>query len=200
MNTFLLRARPEGKDMLKAFRENGYVAIGWGKTGDLSDEEYEGIKTALAAKYAYEGRSLGNNSAMVNLFVNGMQSGDLLVVPDGDDIYLARVTAPYCYDAQAEFPHQHSVEWLQQVQRGQLSPGLRGSLQVPRTVVSLDMYGKEIEGLANLPSQAIGKAMMPIAVEYPLRPDFKIRFSLPADITKEEAGRLATYFSTLYFA
>lgn len=203
---WLVRSRPNNIERIKEFLEKNIIAIGWPGIGDLHGKSREDCKALLeGAPYRLRGLSLGQAYATIDLFVNQMQAGDLVLVPHGDDIYLGTIMSDYCYDGSVDnnamgYPHQRQVTWLRNKGRQDLSAALRGSLRVPRTAADLSHHVTEIEALAN------GQAYHPenerkeeLEVTYPLRPDFPITFRIPADMTQEEARRLSLYFSSLYF-
>ena len=67
-----------------------------------------------------------------------MQKGDLLLVPDGEDIFFAEVTGDYTFSAalcSEGYPHQRKVKWLKNVSRSDLSMALRSSLKADFGIV-----------------------------------------------------------------
>lgn len=203
MNAWLIRPVPHGTNRILEFRTNDIIAIGWPDTGDLQGKSREQLKTILSQPpYSLMGLALGNSYATVDLFVNQMRLGDYVLVPDGDDIYFAVVESNYYFDVSADkdgYSHQRKVKWLSDTSRQKLSKPLRTSLKVHRTAADLSHHFDEISALAS------GKEYIPavtpsINVTYPLRPQYTISFSIPDDITKDEAKRLSDYLKTLYFA
>lgn len=204
---WLVRPYPNKVDQLDQFKAKGIVAIGWRGIGDLSGKGIEDIKKTLSGEpYNYASLKLGNVCAPVDIIVNRMRPGDLVLVPHGDDIAFAEVTSDYQFDPAIDadedgYPHQRRVKWLSSTSRSSLSKGLRSSLKVQRTAANLSKHFDEIAALSKGEEYApSAKPEEAIRLSYPLRPDFKVEFSIPADITKDEADRLSTYFSTLYFS
>ena len=78
---------------------------------------------------------------------------------------------------------------------------LRISLRAPRTAAGLSQHVREIEALAQGGSFDAGAADASgsTQVSYPLRPGCEITFTIPNDITRQEAQRLSAYFASLYF-
>ena len=200
---WLLRPYPNNVRRLEEFRRNKLVAIGWPELGDLSGKPREEIKWLLQGEpYRLSGTRLGSSYATVDIFVNRMQKDDLLLVPDGEDIFFAQVESGYCFEsaqAAAGYPHQRRVAWLQSVARSDLSMDLRMSLKAQRTSVELTKHLAEIEALARGEENPVKDAQKTIAVSYPLRRDFTVRFEVPEDLTKTEAARLSSFFAGLYF-
>lgn len=202
MNTWLIRPFPHNKiNRIKEFRSQKIVAIGWPGIGNLTGQSRESIKALLAAPpNNYSGLELGNAYATIDIFVNRINVGDIVLVPDGDDIYFAEITSGYIFDATTVtdgYPHQRRVRWLSDTSRTALSKELRSSLKVQRATADLSHHATEIE------AHATGKPITVAAivdVSYPLRSDFTVNFKIPANISKTEADRLSTYFRSLYFA
>lgn len=203
---WLIRPYPHDISRINEFRQGGFVAIGWPGIGDLTGKSCEDIKRILAGKpYSLSGNALGCANATVDIFVNRIAPGDLILVPDGTDIFFAEICSDYYLDAafdsaQTGYSHQRKVKWLRTMTRDDLSKALRSSLKVWRTAASLSKHYEEIYALAYGKEYSPSSAAESIAVSYPLRKDFSISFSIPADITKDEASRLAQYFGTLYFS
>jgi len=207
---WLVRPYPHQIRRLLEFKSKNIIAVGWPGIGDLTGKSREDLKHILADKpYSLEGLALGNAYATIDLFVNQMQAGDLVLVPDGDDIYFAEIQGSYYLEASVDnttptggYPHQRPVKWLADVSRKELSKSLRSSLKVHRTTADLSQHAAEIDALAHGKSftPAADQASDLIQVSYPLRPDCTITFSVPADITRDEARRLSVYLSSLYFA
>ncbi len=203
---WLVRPRPHGKMRLEEFKNNNIIAVGWPCIGNLTGKSREDLKEILSMKpYQLSGLALGNTYATIDIFVNQMQKGDFVLVANGDDIYFAEIISNYYLDKTVDndedgYPHQRQVHWLTDTSRNQLSKSLRDSLKVHRTTANLSRHIEEIDALAH------GKTYEPkahnngtIEVSYPLRPNHTIVFSIPDNITKNEARRLSEYFATLYF-
>lgn len=207
-NAWLVRPYPHNTDIrrIDEFRQGNMVAIGWPGIGDLTGKSREDIKQILSGKpYELSGLGLGNAYATIDIFVNQMAIGDLVLVPDGEDIYFAEICSDYFMDAKYDcdatgYPHQRRVKWLQSVSRYALSKQLRSSLKVHRTTADLSKHYDEIAACAHGEAyQEPAASAEVVPVSYPLRKDFSVSFSIPADMTRDEAKRLAQYLETLYF-
>ncbi len=82
----------------------------------------------------------------------GMQTGDVVLAPDGEGSYRAgEVIGDYAYAAGEPLPHRRPVRWLDVViPRQNMSEGLLGSASVPLTVVgpnAITAHAEEIERL-----------------------------------------------------
>lgn len=205
-NAWLVRPFPHDTKRLEEFKQNSIVAIGWPGIGDLTGKLREDIKSILSGSpYNLSGLKLGNAYATVDLFVNRMQIGDLILVPDGEDIYFCEIVSDYYIDKSLDndndgYPHQRKIKWLSDTLRKDLSMALRSSLKVHRTTADLSKHYEEITALAH-GHEYVGEQSESntIEVTYPLRSDFSISFEIPTDISKSEAKRLSMYFESLYF-
>ena len=203
---WLVRPKPHGILRINEFCSDNIIAIGWPALGDLTNRSCEEIKELLKQPpYSLESYEWGRAYATVDIFVNQMEIDDLVLVPNGDDIYFGRITGGYYFDPAQQsdtrgYPHQRSVVWLSRCGRNELSLELRSSLKARNTIAHLNKHAAEIEALANGERhEAAPEKAEAISVSYPLRPDFAVTFEIPNNITKEEAQRLSAYFASLYF-
>ena len=203
---WLIRPNPHGHYRMPEFKTQNIVAIGWPGIGDITGISREGLKQTLAGKpYDLSGLALGNAYATVDILLNQMQKGDLVLVADGADIYFGEIAGDYSFECFVDndsegYPHQRPVTWLTHLSREDLSKELRSALKVHRTAANLSHHFDEINALAHgQPYQPAEDASSTVAVSYPLRPDFQIEFKIPSDITRDEAQRLSSYFASLYF-
>lgn len=204
-NAWLVRPFPCKIRRIEEFKEQNIIAVGWPKTGDLKGKSRQNIKDILSdTPYSLTGLELGNAYATIDILVNRMNIGDLVLIPDGDDIYFAKITGDY-YMSPAnsddlDYPHQRKIEWLARTSRKNLSKQLRSSLKVQRATADLSKHFDEIDALSKGEKYEVNRDSLTIPVSYPLRPDYVVSFNIPADITKEEAHRLSAYLETLYFS
>ncbi len=222
-NAWLIRPFPHGKQRFSEFLERGIIAVGWPKIGNLTGKSRGQLKEILSKPpYSYDGLRLGNAYASIDIFINQMHSGDLLLMPNGDDIYFGEITSVYYYDSFTDndedgYPHQRKAKWLTHTSRQSLSKELRYSLKVHRTTANLSHHFAEIDALSHgreflaspeepvaltsskSPAAAIENINM-IEISYPLRADCMVTARIPKDINEQEAKRLGMYFSSLYFA
>lgn len=205
-NAWLVRPFPNEIKRLEEFKQSNIVAIGWPGVGDLTGKSREDIKAILSeSPYNLSGLKLGNAYATVDIFVNRMQIGDLILVPDGEDIYFCKIVSDYYIDKSLDndndgYPHQRKIKWLSNTLRKDLSMALRSSLKVHRTTADLSKHYEEITALSQGHEYTGEQSEInTIEITYPLRSDFSISFEIPTDISKSEAKRLSMYFESLYF-
>ena len=209
---WLLRPYPHNHDIcrLDYFRENNLIAIGWPGIQSLAGKSRDQIKEILEGPpYNLQSLQLGNAYATIDLLVNQMQPQDYVLVPNGDEIYFAKITSSYEYDPEKDnddegFPHQRKVTWLRgPISRSELPAVLRNSLKVHRTTADLSKHYDIIKAFAegtDLPYQpSEGPSSDFIVADYPIRPGVLAKISIPQDITQTEASRLGDFVKTLFF-
>lgn len=99
-------------------RDGGYVAIGWGRLGDLSGveltaESKELVRKRLEEHYPNSPQALGRAAAQAFSFVARMETDDLVLAADGLTVLgIGRIKGAYTYAEGEEFAHRRPVEWL----------------------------------------------------------------------------------------
>jgi restriction system protein len=81
----------------------------------------------------------------------GLQTGDLVLTPDGTGIYrVGEVTGDYYYVEGTPLPHRRRVSWSSHtISRDEMSEALRNSTGSIGTVSEITRHASEIEGLLN---------------------------------------------------
>lgn len=121
---FQLKNKPHGIDRVKLFLEEGFVCIGWPRIGNLEKADKETIRQKLEERYHYEGQRLGAYTGVVNMFVNVVNPGDVILVPDGSIVHVG-IAGPYQYageydDKDIGMCHRRPVEWKATVAKSSL--------------------------------------------------------------------------------
>ena len=136
--TWMVRA---GRDavFIEAFREGGFVSIGWHQIGSL--DQYRGgdeIMRAVEAKWPEQStQSQAMYAGQIARFKSEIETGDRVITYDpGRRIYLVgTVTGPYRYEeARGEHPHLRPVRWDGEVSRDLLGAGTKNSLGAISTI------------------------------------------------------------------
>ncbi|MBU3179820.1 hypothetical protein [Clostridium psychrophilum] len=137
---WLVRTNPENTNRMKEFLENNIIAIGWSNLLDLTDMSKSEILAELSKNnYSCSNVKLG----VINHFVNNMKVDDLCIIPNGEKIYIAKVTSSYYYDAGKAndgYPHQRKVEFINKdnpISRASLPEATRKSLGAQNYVAHL---------------------------------------------------------------
>ncbi|MBF1048579.1 MAG: hypothetical protein HXL22_04210, partial [Peptostreptococcus sp.] len=77
---WLLRPSPHKIKRLDEFKNEEIIAIGWPCIGNLYGKSRDQIKNLLSGEpYNYVGSRLGQAASSLNIFVNKMEVGDLIL-------------------------------------------------------------------------------------------------------------------------
>ena len=160
---WLVRPLPHFGDHLETFLKENIVAVGYPLGTDLTDTDYEELRTLLQEKGWEEGLS------NVNILVNEMSVGDIVIVPSSNkkDLYIGEIASDYMYVPALDkdipevsgYPHQRNVSWYFEKKpylRNDLPEALKGSLRYPRAVADVTKHYEIVEQiLQGGPSQQI---------------------------------------------
>ena len=160
---WLVRPLPHFGDHLETFLKENIVAVGYPLGMDLADTDYEGLRALLQGKGWEEGLS------NVNILVNEMSVGDIVIVPSSNkkDLYIGEIASDYIYVSALDedipevsgYPHQRNVSWYfekKPYSRNDLPEALKGSLRYPRAVADVTKHYEIVEQiLQGGPSQQI---------------------------------------------
>jgi len=145
--SWVVRPFPHGKYRMREFLTKEMVAIGWPATGDLTSKSREEIGKILKTVYYSEAsnRTIGQVTGIVDRFVNQIKKDDLILVPDGDLIYLGKVSQEYHFRSNLQvedggYPHWIEVNWMfdkKPVARTELPAVLYDSLKGRQTVYGI---------------------------------------------------------------
>ncbi len=165
-NTWLIRA--SGGDLIEDFKK-GYVALGFGHTGDLTN-----ATTAEAIREAYERANPGekpgavhNAVAMLRKFRSVMQIGDNVVTydPPSRRYFLGTVDGDYVHKPGVigDYDHLRKVRWTGEVSRDALRVASRNSLG---STLSLFAVTNEVwDELVSASKNPAGAAITELATE-----------------------------------
>lgn len=208
---WLIRPKPHGINRIREFLNEGIIALGWPELNSLVGKTKDDIKAELIPHpLNYSPDQLGAATATLNSFVNEIRINDIVVVPDGDDIYFCKVISDYYYDqtkaSQSEgYPHQKKVEWIKgPIKRTDIPDLLRNSLRAPRTLADLTRHADiTLNFINDLPTPTPQTSEQAdenyVDFDYPIRLDKKAFIRIPKNITQDEAMRLGEFVKTLYF-
>ena len=202
---YVVRAKFNEQSYAKDFFEKYAIGIGWGKASSYTNLTSKGIRDLLSKEYTLTAIELGNACKSVDCFVNRMKSLDLVLVPDGEEIYFFEVqgdaedTDGEPFEEIGEIRNIRRVKPMCVKAREDLSKELRTALKAKTTVADISKYVEEVEALAFGKPVRKKIEMKNVYVRFQLRPDYEVKISLPEDITDYEADRLAEYLRYTYF-
>ncbi|MDR2198153.1 MAG: hypothetical protein LBR53_01625 [Deltaproteobacteria bacterium] len=151
---WVVRPVPNFVNRLDNFLSEGMVAIGWPEVGDISGglERSEMAKRLCGAydHYLNESKSdLSVAAGILDRFVNHMEPGDFVMVPDSEKVYIGEVTGRYLFRPElkgggpdAGYPHWHPVRYLKGKEPfctvKELPLGVRRAIDCNLTVFSIN--------------------------------------------------------------
>lgn len=149
-NLWLVRAYPEGVNRIEEFKDEGVIGIGWSNIPNVENVCRD--KTAISNMLSNNGYNNSNVTVgVLNHFFNNMQINDLCLIPDGNRIYLAKITSDYHYeDTKLDdgYAHQRSVEFLNKdnpINRSALPINIQKSLNAQNTIANLEHRVQEFK-------------------------------------------------------
>ena len=155
---FVIRLNPgvPPRDALPEAMQTNELILGWSEAQGLLNTKltWETFRQIVKETYNLDTRRAGGQAQSLWIFLREMKKGDLVVVPYGDQCYLAEVEGDACYVPQKvaeDRAYRRPVKWLKNYQpflRKESSPGLRKALRAWQTGTCCDAQLSEIEKLA----------------------------------------------------
>ncbi len=148
---WLLRMKPHGDDRVPGALLTGTITIGWGKADGLTDATLSRTSFREEVVRAYHAddrdrRASGRATGQLWRFLRGMSPGDIVLVPDGLRIHVARITGDPIHDSAPvaeHHAHKRPVEWLTGptgVARASLPADLRSTLRYQSTCLDVTRH------------------------------------------------------------
>ena len=103
-------------DIVKYGLEANRIAVGYSEVPgliEIADDQYA-IREAIKKAYFWNNRKAGKSAGELRRFLGGMQQDDLVLVPHGNDVHLAKVAGPPGFDENMPegAAYYRDVEWL----------------------------------------------------------------------------------------
>jgi len=183
--------------------EGKYIGVGWFEQQDLTDkltDNLEDFYKNFGHDYYKDKppRRRKHPSRMVHRVCKEIKKNDIVLCPDGEGLYwVGKVTGDYFYNPQkGNFRHRRPVEWLDKINKADVSSELKNSLYSRYTAINITKHADEIEkllaGIVEAGSQ-VDDETVEFALEKHLE-DFicanwdKTDFAKNYDIFKDENG------------
>lgn len=193
----------------KDFISRGIIATGPSNSKNLNGLDLEEIKRAIAgSRTRLESIAIGRLAMAAYNFVHEMNIGDLVLMLDGDDVYVMEITSNYNYEVNIYgssnfFAHTRKVRILRKLERKVITVELGTKLRAGRQVQDISDFYEEVLSMA-VDEVPMGKtseagAMATVPVTYRLRPDYEIKLELPKDLSQDEARRFSNFIRDMYF-
>ena len=117
---FILRIKPSHIDRVQDALSDNQIIIGWAEAEGLLDENlsWEEFRDIISATYYADEKNLrraGYAAGVMWKFIRDMTKGDLVVVPDGPDFYVAKISGPTTHDPAKigeDTAYRRNVDWL----------------------------------------------------------------------------------------
>ena len=195
------------RNLASEFISNGYISTGPNFLPRLQNYTVEQIKKrVMDSRAASENLAAGVIAASVNNFANRMQDKDVALIVSDDEVYAIELEGDYYY-VQNNYSrpgflcHRRNIKLYNTYTRQDLSLRLRGALRKNRQIAEITEHYNEVYKLVygELPAGESSVSKDTIPVTYPLRPDFNISFSVPSDMTRNEAERFEAFIKTIFF-
>jgi len=144
-----VRPKPADEFRLNEFLSDNLVAIGWSHAGDLDGLDRETIKERLNDTYDYGPYQLGQRASQVDWFVNDIDVGDYVLVPDGNRIFFGEIESDYKHISELvdeDYANQRNACWMfdqKAIDRSKLPGKLYDQLKNQRTVFEVDAESVE---------------------------------------------------------
>ena len=181
-------------DALPKALESDDVVIGWSKAGELHDSDLDWNEFREIVHQEYHSdqddyRKAGASAGNLWRFIREMKEGDFVVVPDGSEFYVAKVTDEARYEPERvdeDTAHRRSVKWLNDrkpISRGTARARLQSRMKARQTCVEATDLIPEIKDALEA-AQSEGEASF----------DSDLRQKLVQDTLEElRTGRLDSY-------
>ena len=157
-NAWLLRAGRKAEDQTQEWLDGGYCAIGWVEAESIeAGATRRQITSILEQAFPDQPKGWVRSSAgNIDRFLNQMHPGDLVVTPNGQDVYVGIVTSdPYL--GEGTQPRRRSVDWAnpdQPIQRSDLSESAYSKMRTLLTVSDISENLGEFARFADLDIKA----------------------------------------------
>lgn len=144
-----VRPKPADEFRLDEFLSDNLIAIGWSHAGDLDGLNRDSIKERLNQTYDYGPYQLGQRASQVDWFVNDIDVGDYVLVPDGNRVFFGEVESEYKHISELvdeDYANQRDVHWKfdkKAIDRSKLPGRLYDQLKNQRTVFEVDAESVE---------------------------------------------------------
>lgn len=198
----------QDKNYAKDFLSKGIIATGPSNTKNLSGLDLEEIKRIIAGnRTKLERIAIGRMAMAAYNFVREMNIGDLVIMLDGEDVYVMEIASDYIYEVNIYgslnfFSHTRKVKLLRKLERKVISVALGTKLRAGRQVQDISDFYEEIFSMA-FDEEPMGKSLptnaASVPISYRLRPDFEVKLELPQDMNQDEARRFSNFIKDMYF-
>jgi 5-methylcytosine-specific restriction protein B len=155
--SWLIRGTQDNKSVVPDWLAGGYCSIGWSELGELAaDVDRTTLIEHLRVAYPDSGDGSHRNAAGVILrFLQAVRPGDIVLAPNGSDLYAGVVDGPVEYLAGDLHPWRRPVDWAnpdKPIVRSEVSPPIYSKLRTQLTLVDISENITELAALLEPPT------------------------------------------------
>jgi len=189
---WLIRGTEEGKSVVPEWLSGGYCSIGWPELGELpTDIDRAALMERLKATYPDSTDGTSRNSAGIILrFLQAMHPNDVVLAPNGADLYLGIIDGPVEYRSGDVHPWRRPVEWANvggPIARSSVSASLYSKL---RTLLTLTEISENLAEMETFIGPAPERPPLE-EIEFPVADsELEARLHVPADWLNEQLALL----------
>jgi len=156
-------------DFWPMMRDNGCVAIGWPKLGNISwleptSDSREKLRKKLSKVHPNVPAAIGRDCSQISQFVVQLKEGDVVVAANGMKILgVGRVAGQYEFHPESDFPHQRKVEWLhiEEWQMPEPKEGLQSTIRELRkfneNILAIEQQIQSAKAIPPMPVKPTGQ-------------------------------------------
>ena len=161
---FILRIAPSETDRVQEALDTNQLIIGWSRVNlSVPDLTWNDFITKLKLAYGpgVNNRQAGSWTGSLTRFINGMNEGDLVLVPNGSQFFVASVDGPCIYDQSRvanDTAHRRACTWCNDkkpISRIAASSALQWRLKARQTCVDATDLLSHIDALLEDTSRGI---------------------------------------------
>jgi 5-methylcytosine-specific restriction protein B len=174
---WLIRGTMDQKSLVPDWLGGGYCSIGWAELGEVpANIERAPLIGRLRTAYPDAGEaSYGNSAGVILRFLQAMRPGDIVLAPNGSDLYIGLVEGPVEYRPGGGHPWRRAVDWANPehpIARPRVSSALYSKLRtlltltdISEDLTELTAYLKPAGPPLPVPDAVLPDATMELATE-----------------------------------
>lgn len=147
---FRLLPFPYNEDKFNEFKDKGFVSIGWGPLGDLTELTREQIKERYMKRYPNSTIHASRLVASYFVKLKEMNPGDVILIPYGVEYHFFEVEGNYFFDNDERdiaLQQRIKVKFIKKLDKNIFSSKMIKSIGVQPTLTYLGEYKDEIESV-----------------------------------------------------
>jgi 5-methylcytosine-specific restriction protein B len=156
---WLIRGTEDNRSLVPDWLSGGYCSIGWSELGELPvDIDRAALIERLRIAFPDAGDGSHRNSAGVILrYLQAVRPGDIVLTPNGSDLYIGVVDGPVEYLPDHLHPWRRAVDWAnpdKPISRSAVSAPVYSKLRTLLTLTDISEDITELTSLLEVPAIA----------------------------------------------